>query len=1122
MRLSIRWLAALVAVLLIPALATAQTESGKITGTITDQSGALLPGVTVNLKSVDRATLRTTVTNARGEYVFAGLVPGPYELTAELSGFSSKQARTTVAVGSTVDLNIAMAVGAQTEVITVVGETAAQINTSTQDIATVVTESQIRELPTLTRNPYDLVQLSGQAVADTASGRGTGYSINGARSASTNVLLDGSANNDEFTAVVGQDVPLDGVQEFSVITSNFSAQYGRASGGIVNVATKSGTNQFRGTVYDFFRNDALTTNTFDNKANEIEQGEFSRHQAGFSLGGPLVKDKVHFFASGEYIRVRSSDTQISWVPTPEFIAASAAPTQAFFQAYGGGAERTGTVLTRQEVTNIVGSTAGAFNSLPAGMPIFARVDKTLATDAGGGNPQDQYRLVGRLDFSLSASTQAYIRYAWQDQETEPGTNAWSPYGTTFDTGFTFNAHNILGSLTHVFSPAFTSQTKAVWNRIANEQPLNGDPQPTLFMSSSTPIRLQGYRIAFPGYLPFSPGNAIPFGGPQELFQIYQDFNWVKGRHDFRFGGSYNHIKDTRTFGAYANSVEALNTTSAALPALDNFVNGRLRRFQTAINPQGYPGGTYTTPVGFPSFTSNNSYNEFAIYANDTWSVSDRLKVNLGLRWEYFGPQLKSEPKYDSNFYYSDPSCSVNMESTVDLLRCVRDGQALPSNEGPDGTLWKKDWNNFAPRVGIAYDITGDGKTSLRAGYGIGYERNFGNVTFNALFNPPLYLVASIDAPTDVPTMPIFTDNQGPFGGVAGVTKPIPRGSLRHIDQNIETAYNHFYSLSLQRELFANTVASVEYTGSTGRLLYDLADPNKPGALFIYDPNCSPAASCGPTSRPNTQYTAFNSRGNRGQSQYHGVTVGIDARKVADTGIQFTAKYTLSEAKDNLSSTFSDGDNSFNLGYLDAFDPMLDYGHAGFDVRHRLIFAGSWELPFARGSTGAARAFGQGWQFNWIFTARTGYPFTIYDCANGLVLCMRAIDTAGISREATDGDEASDGTPNLFTLLDMNPLQAAYGSYVNPRTGNSDYGPYPSTMTERNAFRGPGAWYLDLGFSKRFRFGDHYAVQLRLEAYNLFNHANMFAQTGDAEVSLGTINGKKDGNRRLQIGAKLEF
>ena len=279
----------------------------------------------------------------------------------------------------------------------------------------------------------------------------------------------------------------------------------------------------------------------------------------------------------------------------------------------------------------------------------------------------------------------------------------------------------------------------------------------------------------------------------------------------------------------------------------------------------------------PSFTSYNKYDEFALYANDTWSVTDRLKINLGLRYEYFGPQKKSEPKYDSNFYYSDAGCSVNTSAARRSSIASAAGTVLTSNESPSGNLWANDWDNFAPRVGFAWDVTGDGKTSLRGGYGIGYERNFGNVTYNVLFNPPEYLVASIDAPTDTPVLPIFTDNQGPFGGVAGVTKPIPAGSLRHVDQNMETAYSHFYSLSLQREIASNTVASVEYTGSTGRKLYDLADPNKRGAGLVYQ-------GIGTASqRPITQYAAFNTRGNRGQSQYHGVTFGLESRKLGEHG-----------------------------------------------------------------------------------------------------------------------------------------------------------------------------------------------------------------------------------------------
>jgi outer membrane receptor protein involved in Fe transport len=1094
-------------------LAAAQTETGRITGTVADATGGMLPGATINLKSVGTGAMRTTVTDTSGQYVFANVAPGSYELSTDLSGFRPANVKVQVTVGSAISVDLKLEIAGAAETVNVTAESRA-INTTNAEVATTINETQIRELPTITRNVYDLVAVSGNVAADDTSGRGTGYAMNGQRSASTNVLLDGSANNNEFDATVGQEVPLDSVQEFSVVTSNFSAQYGRATGGIVNVATKSGTNFFRGTGYDFYRSDKLSTNTFDNKSNGIEQGEFTRHQMGFSIGGPVVRDKLHFFSNLEYIRVRSFDTQISWVPTPQFIAASAPATRAFFNQYGGGATINGPTLTRGEVSGILGSAAGAFNSLPADLPVFGQVQKSLPIDAGGGNPQDNYQLVSRADYSFSNNTQMYVRYAYQNQEQQAGTNASSPYNG-YDTGSLNHNHNVLASLTHVYSPTFTTQTKVVWNRLTEDQPLNGPPQPTLYMNPTTSVRLQGYRIAFPGYLPWSPGSAIPFGGPQQLTQLYQDQTWLKGRHDLRFGGSYVHIADDRVFGAYENAVESLNTTSAAIPSLDNFVLGQIRRFNTAINPHGIPGGTYTTPVELPSFLSKNRYNEFAFYANDNWSVGKRVTVNLGVRYEYYGPQKKSEPKYDSNFYYGDPNVSVSSSTPQQIVQGIKTGTVLPTNESPIGNLWKPDKNNWAPRVGFAWDVFGDGRTSVRGGYGMSYERNFGNVTYNVLFNPPEYLVAAIDAPTDVPTLPIYVDPAGPFGGVAGVKKTIPVGSLRHVDQNIETAYAHFYGAGLQHEFGTSFTASVEYTGSSGRKLYDLADPNKRGAELIY------LGSGSPTARPNPLYAAFNTRGNRGQSQYHGVTFGIDSRQIRQTGLQFSAKYTLGHAKDNLSSTFSDNAANFNLGYLDAFDPMLDYGWAEFDVRHRVAVSGIWELPFARNSSGMTRALAGGWQLNWIFQARTGYPFTLWDCTNGLGLCMRAEDPVGIDKNATGG--TSTGNPNEFDLLDLGPIMSAAGGYVNPLTGNSDYGPYPADMTKRNAFRGPGFWNVDFSLSKRVRFTGHNAVQFRVEAYNLFNHANMYTRATDADVSsFDSIHGYKDGNRRIQLGLKYEF
>ncbi len=559
-------------------------------------------------------------------------------------------------------------------------------------------------------------------------------------------------------------------------------------------------------------------------------------------------------------------------------------------------------------------------------------------------------------------------------------------------------------------------------------------------------------------------------------------------------------------------MQALSLTQTASTSLDNLVLGRINRFQVAIDPNGFPGGTYVTPVDQPSFTDNNRYNEFALYFNDAWSVNSRLKLNLGVRYEYYGVQKDVGPSETSNFYYRDTDASVNT-SGEDIFNQVAGGQVFRASESPIGSLWAPDRNNFAPRVGFVWDVNGDGKTSVRGGYGMSYERNFGNVTFNALFNPPDYLVASIDTPIDLPLLSIQTDNQGPFGGVAGVRKTIPRGSLRHVDQNIKTAYAHFYSLSLQRQLNQNTLLAVEYTGSTGRGMYDLADVNIAGAAFVYGNDTNPFG------RPNTQYTAFNTRGNRGKSQYHGLTLGLDARRIGSTGLSLTGRYTLSTAKDNLSTAFSEASNQFNLGYLDPLDPELDYGYADFDTRHRLSTTGIWELPIAKDSNMLG-----GWQLAWLFTWQSGNPFTVWDCTNGATRCIRAIDASGVGTDATSGTDT--GSPNEFNMYDLTPLLGSAGSYVGPN-GTSDFGPFPDNMMERNSFRGPGRYFLDLTLAKRFRFGDRYSLQLRAEAYNVLNHANLYVLGGTADVSGATyVSGSRglavEDARRVQLAAKFEF
>jgi len=361
-----------------------------------------------------------------------------------------------------------------------------------------------------------------------------------------------------------------------------------------------------------------------------------------------------------------------------------------------------------------------------------------------------------------------------------------------DPGETDQNQNWLVSVTHNFSPNLISQSKLVYNRLNDLQPLSTQAVgPTFFLTNTAFQQIGGHSVAFPGYLPYTPGNGIPFGGPQNLGQAYEDLSWTHGKHSFRFGGQYVYIQDNRTFGAYEEATEAIGSNVRG--ALNNLVTGNVFQFQAAIYPQGkFPGQSVNLPVGPPDFTRSNRYHEFAFYAQDSWKFNRRLTLNLGLRWEYFGVQHNKDASKDSNYYDGLSGNVFNRILTGDM-------QTTPLS--PIGGLWQKDWNNFAPRLGFAWDVFGNGKTSLRGGYGIGYERNFGNVTFNVIQNPPAYSVLQLDL------IPVQVNNFGPLGGNIG-TQPLRISSARNVVSNVRTAYAHLWSMSIERELFKNLLFAV--------------------------------------------------------------------------------------------------------------------------------------------------------------------------------------------------------------------------------------------------------------------------------------------------------------------------
>jgi hypothetical protein len=1111
--------------LLVAALgpaASAQVETGQITGRVTDPNGAVVPGAAVAVKSVETGAERAATTDEEGAYTVTNLQPGLYDVSVQAQNFAKSTQRVQVTVGAKASLETQLSVTElKGEQVVVVAGAGVEVNTQTQELSNVVSGEQIRALPTITRNPYDLVQLSGNAATDdpttsqndaggTATFRGAGVSLNGQRAASTNILLDGADNNDVYRAQVGNNIPLDSVQEFRVISSNFSAEYGRATGGIVNVATRSGSNAFSGSAYEFNRVSRLASNGFDNNARGLRRGVFTRNQFGYSLGGPVVKDKAFFFNSTEWIRVRSTGPLTALVPTPELLAASSPATRAFFGSYQLAAAPTGRRLTASDL-GVEGL------SLPASTPVFQEVAYNVPVDLGGGNPQNAYQTVTRVDWNLNDRTQVYGRYALESQDLLQGVVGNSPYAG-FNTGQHRFNQNALASLTRTFSANFVSQTKLAFNRTINDQPLGEQPAgPTLYLTLGR-ASFGGTLVGLPGYLPYAQGLAIPAGGPVNNAQGYQDFNLQRGNHQFRFGGQYVYIQINNTFGAFQNAV--LNLGNSNETGLANLLAGQLFRFQGAADPQGhFPGEFVTTPLSQPSFSRSNRYQEWATYFNDSWRVRPTLTLNLGLRYEYYGVQHNKDPRLDSNFYFGQGST---------LQERIRNGRVMIAEDSPVGGLWAPDRNNFAPRVGFAWDVTGDGRTSLRAGYGMAYERNFGNVTFNVIQNPPNYAVVAITAGNEVASLPLTADNAGPLAG-SGTTIRLPGTSLRHVREDIRNAYAHFWSAAFERELGRGTVASAEYSGSAGRSLYSIENINLVGSgpVFLGSDTTTPAGDV--STRLNGQYTSINSRGNNGYSNSHALVLGLASNDLRHTGLQLTARYTYGVAKDNLSSTFSDANaQNGNLGILDPFNPSIDYGYADFDIRHRFVGSFNYEVPFFDHYTnGLAKNVLGGWTLTGIVNARTGLPFSVYDCEHANFICPRYVPSAAVSLSGSGSPPAADATtPNSFVYIALPPRV----DYNNPLAGVSDVGPFPAAMTRRNAFRGPGYWNVDAGLYKRIRFSERYSLQLRLEAFNVLNHANLFFDPNQLDASgFDFVSARRgvfpSGNierRNVQLAAKFIF
>jgi hypothetical protein len=1176
-----------VATLLVaPPASRAQADLGSISGVVTDASGAVVPRATVTVTNTATGAVRVSVTNEKGEYQVAQLNPATYRVDITADGFATATQTVSVTVGSQNSVSAKLAVsGGKTEVV-VAADDFAGVQLEKAEVSAVIETEQIQSLPTADRNPYSLVAYSGNLSADpTATSRGVGFNISGSRNTSVDILLDGAENTDLYAVGIGQNVPLDATAEIRIVTSNSGAEYGRGSGA-VNVSTKSGTNQFHGSAYEYNRISTFASDGYNNNYLHALYGSnakprYVHNQFGYSVGGPVLRDKLFFFSSTEWQRIRSAANVVAVVPTTDLIGMANSNTQDFFNTYGklatpiNGQTYTGAAiqasgLWKSDINKIaesqLGITSPADNPISdctdariAGAPIctaalFGQSIYSVPADSGGGTPQNQWISFNRADWTINQSMSMFVRYIQQSTIDFAGSVNNSPYAG-YNTGQTQYNHNLEISLSKSFSPTLASATKLLGSRLNNSQPLSTAPVgPTLYVNSSSAITLAGSDINFPGYSQTSPGNALPFGGPQNFIEVGEDLSWARGKHQITFGGNFLFIKDNRTFGAYEEAVDAL-VQSGSKGALSNFISGGIGFLNVAIDPKcAYPcvldasGHAIVTsacqiqlPAVSPNFSRSNRYQDGAAYVNDSYKVSPRLNLNAGLRWEIYGPQHSQRAGYDSNFFFG---------SGDNIFEQIRNGGLKTRETAPNGRLWNLNLKQFAPKIGFAYDPQGNGKTSIRGGFGLSYERNFNNVTFNVIQNPPNYAVVAFTAADNGgDNIPISTNNFSTFGTSNGL-KALPPVTLRAVDPGIKPAYSENWSLSVERQVASGTTASVSYVGTRGIHNYSIANINRSysGGNYLGDARLS--------ARTNLQYSSINFRGADGDSYYDGLTTEIRSSNFRNTGLTVRGDYTWSHSTDNTSSTFTDGaSNNDNLGYLDPFNHALDHGSSDFDQRHRVAAAIVWAVPFAQHMNGFARTLANNWTVSTTFTAQTGTPFTVFDCNGAVTVCPRAAFINAVPRKRTRDMVDLSSNPaygaNTFSYMTLPDLYDANGNLINynelsnPNAGGSSDTPicanlyhigcqFAQNMSGRNSFSGPGSWNENLGVVKDLKiFHERLDLQLKGEFINVFNHANTLLNLGgtndvssytDILAYKGGINGSSSvpANRNTQLSVHIAF
>ena len=1113
-RLATRFLCGLLLTCIALNIGWTQGSTAQIIGTITDSSGAILPGVEVTATQTETGVTRSALTNETGAYVLPNLPVGPYKIEAALMGFRTfVQTGIVLQVNSNPTINVILQVGQVTETIEVQAN-AAMVETRSTGVGQVMENARILELPLVGRQVYDLVTLSGAAVqtgtaqtTNRAAYPGTPtFSIAGSLNTGNTVTLDGAMHNDVASNTA---LPLpfpDALQEFKVETSSLPAQYGFHSGAALNAVTKSGTNDFHGTLFEFVRNYKFNGRSFF----AAKQDLLKRNQFGGTFGGPIKENKLFFFGAYQGTTTRQDMVGLrANVPTEKMLAGD-------FRTYASTACRAAP-LTLPAPTFVNNMADPALFS-PAAVTLSRRLPP--AQDECGlveySNPvkTNENQIVGKLDYTLSPNHSVFGRYVWAFFDQPAAYELSQNLLSTPARGSSLKVNSLVLGDTYLVGTKIVNSFRATWNRTTDLK------KPASFFAASD----LGINIWAdpPDYMTMAVTGGFNIGGAGSSFlhwawttgQVSDDISIVHGNHQFSFGGSLVGYQSNSHHSTFTGGIFTINS-------LHDFLVGNV---QSLV--QGLP---YTLWV-------TNTY--VGMYAQDSWKVAPSLTLNYGLRWEPFFPQQFDRLQQANTFDWDSFKQGIKTSQYTN----APPGFFYPGDPqfGSNGTSpINKIWDQFAPRIGFVWDPKKDGKMVVRAGYGIFYDMQSAELNLATPQSPPWGGKVQLTSPQGKLDDPYkFEPGGNPFPFTVSKNAPYPAaGVFTTFNHDTHPPYVQQWNLGIQRQIRNDWLISASYIGNAIVHLYGSNELN-PAIFFPGTANASGQcfaegytltttanATCSTTANTNNRRIAtllnpvegrkmanIGSWDDGGTRSYNAML--LSTQKRLSRNYSMTANYTLSHC---IGTSIGSGtllQSSAGNGVYLTPTREGDVGNCtapAADVRHIVNATGIINVP--KFSQPVMNILASNWRVSGILNVASGSAFTVVsgvDAAlngkNALTQYANQVADKVYGNQCTDDLRKSSG----FTCLWLNPT--AFGRPADGAFGNLR----PGTVY------GPGNWTLNAGLSRTFRIKEAQNIEFRAEGTNILNHANFMNPNGNIMNSqFGRIQSAYPG-RVMQFGLKYLF